>query len=90
MTIKILLISLLGVSLSGCFSNEPKEKTGDSEKKLGELTINYYADKSVNSLEVPPDLTSPDYQKAFRISQYAKNIDENMVNFKEVKVEEIS
>jgi len=32
MTIKILLISLLGVSLSGCFSNEPKEKTGDSEK----------------------------------------------------------
>ena len=88
MTIKILLISLLGVSLSGCFSNEPKEKTGDSEKKLGELTINYYADKSVNSLEVPPDLTSPDYQKAFRISQYAKNIDENMVNFKEVKVEE--
>jgi len=88
MTIKILLISLLGVSLSGCFSTEPKEKTGDSEKKLGELTINYYADKSVNSLEVPPDLTSPDYQKAFRISQYAKNIDENMVNFKEVKVEE--
>jgi len=88
MTIKILLISLLGVSLAGCFSNEPKEKTGDSEKKLGELTINYYADKSVNSLEVPPDLTSPDYQKAFRISQYAKNIDENMVNFKEVKVEE--
>jgi len=88
MTIKILLISLLGVSLSGCFSNEPKEKTGDSEKKLGELTINYYSDKSVNSLEVPPDLTSPDYQKAFRISQYAKNIDENMVNFKEVKVEE--
>jgi len=67
--------------LNGCISNEPKDN--NSKEPLGELTINYYSDKSVNSLEVPPDLTSPESQKSFRISEYVKDINEQYISFSE-------
>jgi len=67
--------------LNGCISNEPKDN--NPKEPLGELTINYYSDKSVNSLEVPPDLTSPESQKSFRISEYVKDINEQYISFSE-------
>ena len=43
--------------------------------------MNYYADKTVKSLVVPPDLTKPNSQNSFRISEYVPNVNENIVNF---------
>jgi len=71
--------------IHGCVINE----TSDTEKKIsksselnpGSVAINYYADKSVKSLEVPPDLTQPDTQNSFRISEYASGLNENLIDF---------
>jgi len=52
----ILLISLF---ISGCFSEEVKQTIKENRVQLGDVKINYYSDKSVTSLEVPPDLTAP-------------------------------
>ena len=49
----ILLISLF---ISGCFSEEVKQTIKENRVQLGDVKINYYSDKSVTSLEVPPDL----------------------------------
>lgn len=47
----------------------------------GNIPINYYADKTVKSLIVPPDLTKPNAQNSFRISEYANNVNENIIDF---------
>jgi len=82
---KYLLLTLFTISIGGCFfSEEDKQSIKSSMNEtfnLGEININYYSDKSVSSLEVPPDLTKPDYQKSFRLSQYVKNIETDTVNF---------
>jgi len=77
---KIVIPLYILLMLIGCSSNDQKPT---DERKLGDIPINYYADKSVNSLEIPPDLTSPESQKAFRISEYVKDVSENMVSFKD-------
>jgi len=66
--------------LNGCFSEEQKQKIKENKILLGDLKINYYSDKSVTSLEVPPDLTSPNYENSFRIREFVKDIDLNTVN----------
>ena len=71
-------IFIIFIFLSGCFSNE-EVKT--SEKELGNLKINYYSNKSVTSLEIPPDLTSPEMQNAFRLSEFVSDVKENYVDF---------
>ena len=63
----ILLFSLF---ISGCFSEEVKETIKENRIQLGNVKINYYSDKSVTSLEVPPDLTAPSYENSFRLSEY--------------------
>jgi len=63
----ILLFSLF---LSGCFSEEVKQTIKENRVQLGNVKINYYSDKSVTSLEVPPDLTAPSYENSFRLSEY--------------------
>ena len=73
----ILLISLF---ISGCFSEELNETIKENRFQLGEVKINYYSDKSVTSLEVPPDLTAPKYENSFRISEYVSNVDPNYVD----------
>ena len=74
----ILLISLF---ISGCFSEELNETIKENRFQLGEVKINYYSDKSVTSLEVPPDLTAPKYENSFRISEYVSNVDPSYVDF---------
>lgn len=77
--IKILTITLLAFSVAGCFSF-----TQDKKKKspaLGKRDIQYYANKTVTSLEVPPDLTKPSSQNAFKLSEYATNIKEDTISF---------
>jgi len=67
--------------LSGCFSTDSNDKTIKQDRiELGNIKINYYSDKSVSSLEVPPDLTSPDYQNSFRLSELVTDIKNNTVN----------
>ena len=71
-------IFIISIFLSGCLSNE---EVKPSERGLGSLKINYYANKSVTSLEIPPDLTSPDMQNSFVLSEFVSNVKENYVNF---------
>ena len=66
--------------LNGCFSEEQKQAIKDSRVEVGNVKINYYSDKSVTSLEVPPDLTKPTYENSFRLSEYVGDIDPNTVN----------
>jgi len=73
----ILLISLF---ISGCFSEEVKQTIKENRVQLGDVQINYYADKSVTSLEVPPDLTAPKYENSFRLSEYVSNVDPSYVD----------
>lgn len=66
--------------LNGCFSKEQKEVIKENRIELGDIKINYYSDKSVTSLEVPPDLTHPSYENSFRLTEYVQNIDPNIAN----------
>lgn len=69
---KILLLSAITITLSGCIS-DIKEKIKD-ETKVGKTDIRYYADKTVNNLEVPPDLTKPNQKNALNLDKF---IDDN-------------
>jgi len=71
-------IFIIFIFLSGCFSNE---EVKPSERELGNLKINYYSNKSVTSLEIPPDLTSPEMQKSFVLSDFVSGVKENYVDF---------
>jgi len=71
-------IFIFSIFLSGCFSNE---EVKPSERELGNLKINYYSNKSVTSLEIPPDLTSPEMQKSFVLSDFVSGVKENYVDF---------
>jgi len=66
--------------LNGCLSEEQKQTIKDNRVELGNVKINYFSDKSVTSLEIPPDLTSPSYENSFRISDLVSDIDQNIVN----------
>ena len=79
MLAKIVML-LMAVSLSGCFSfgDEEKQKTPIG---LGERDIQYYSNKTVTSLEIPPDLTTPSSQNAFKLSEYVSNVQEDTISF---------
>ena len=88
---KILFLILIPTFISSCFSLD-EEIDGNAKRsktQLGDLKINYYSNKSVNTLDIPPDLTRPEEQKAFRLSEYVQDIDEKFINFsdKEIKKE---
>ncbi|HIG89014.1 outer membrane protein assembly factor BamC [Candidatus Thioglobus sp.] len=78
MMIKLSII-FLALSLSGCFSFNNKEDK--KQISLGERNINYYSDKTVTSLEIPPDLTKPSSQNAFKLSKYVTSIQEDTISF---------
>ena len=78
--IKIITTICIALFLNGCFSNDVNQKIKDERIDIGDIKINYYADKSVASLIVPPDLTEPSYQNSFRLSEYVDNIDTNIVD----------
>jgi len=76
------ILSLITLLLSGCFTESEKQilREDISFLNFSDVKINYYADKSVSSLEIPPDLTKPSYENSFRLSEYVQDYDENIVN----------
>nr|MCS5586511.1 outer membrane protein assembly factor BamC [Gammaproteobacteria bacterium] len=83
-----LSILFLALSLGGCISLGGDDKTEEEKQRevFVDKKINYYSDKTVSSLDIPPDLTTPSSQKAFKLSQYVSNVPEKIVDFsKEVK-----
>jgi len=76
----ILSFVFMVLFLTGCFSEEQKQIIKENRVELGDIKINYYSDKSVTSLEILPDLTSPSYENSFRLSEYSKDIQEDVVN----------
>jgi len=66
--------------LNGYFSQESIKTMNENRVELGDIKINYYSDKSVTSLEIPPDLTKPSYENSFRLSELASEIDPKIVN----------
>jgi len=77
-----LSIILLALSLGGCISLGGDEKV-EKQTVLGERDIKYYSNKTITSLEIPPDLTSPSSQNAFKLSEYVSNIQEDTISFSE-------
>jgi len=82
---KIFLMLFLFVSLTSCFSDNSNSREDNNLKK--NITFEYYSDKSVESLEVPPDLTSPTYQSAFKIENLHSNLNLNTVSLSDKKIE---
>jgi len=80
----ILLILLF---ISGCFSESQKENIKKNKPQIGDIEINYFSDKSVTSLEVPPDLTAPSYENSFRLSEYV-DVNSNTVNLTDKNIED--
>ena len=76
--------------LTGCFSEEQKQTIKNNRIELGNVKINYYSDKSVTSLEIPPDLTSPSYENSFRLNDYVNNVDSNTINLTNKESETVS
>jgi len=74
-----LSILLMALSLGGCISLDKEE---EKQAGLGERSINYYSDKTVTSLEIPPDLTKPSSQNAFKLSEYV-SVQEDTISFSE-------
>jgi len=74
--------------LNGCLSQETKQTIKENRVELGDIKINYYSDKSVTSLEIPPDLTSPTFENSFRISEFANDINPNTVNLTNKEIED--
>jgi len=81
-------ILLLSFFISGCFSEEQKQTIKENRVELGDIKINYYSDKSVTSLEIPPDLTAPSYENSFRLSEFTSDIDPKVVNLTNEVLEE--
>jgi len=80
---KIVFLNLfLALTVTGCV-----DTVIDSSKNLkrdidpGNIPINYYSDKTVKSLVVPPDLTKPNVQNSFRVSEFVTGINENIIDF---------
>ena len=75
--------------LGGCFSEQNAKENNSEVKKIdpGSLKINYYSNKTITPLDVPPDLTSPNYQRSFRLSEFTKaKLNENLVNFSDKEI----
>jgi outer membrane protein assembly factor BamC len=77
--IKTAVLAILSLSLTGCFSFDEKKEV--VETGLGERDIKYYANKTVTSLEIPPDLTKPSAQNSFKLENYVSNIQEDTISF---------
>jgi len=78
-----LLSVFLVLFLSGCMSLGGNDKTEEEKQREAfiDKQINYYSDKTVSSLDIPPDLTTPSSQKAFKLSQYVSNAPEKVIDF---------
>ena len=80
---KIVFLLLASLSLGGCFSFGDDKEEAKPEPTLGDRDIKYYSNKTVTSLEIPPDLTKPSSQNAFKLSEYVANVQEDTISFSE-------
>jgi len=80
---KIFNIVLIIFSMLIASCSDVIDSSDNANRKIdpGNIPINYYADKTVKSLVVPPDLTKPNTQNSFRISEYAKDVNESIIDF---------
>ena len=69
----------MGCSISDSLTKQIEKS--DQENSTKSVSINYYSDKTVKSLEIPPDLTKPNAQNSFRISEFYSGIDEKVIDF---------
>jgi len=77
----IILLVISSMIITSC--SDVIDTSDNANRKIdpGNIPINYYADKTVKSLVVPPDLTKPNSQNSFRISEYVSNVNENIIDF---------
>lgn len=75
---KLTLLLTTSIFLSSCIS-DIKEQIKD-ETKVDKTNIRYYADKTVNNLEVPPDLTKPNHKNALHLDKFIDD-DKNLTTF---------
>jgi len=82
MQLKVYIILFSTVFINACV-NSVIDTSNNKNRDInpGNIPINYYADKTVKSLVVPPDLTSPNSQKSFRVSEYVSGVNETIVDF---------
>jgi len=89
--LKVTYLLTMVLFLSSCLSQQQKETIKQNRIDNREVKINYFSDKSLTPLEVPPDLTSPSYENAFRIQAFVEDIDLNVVNLSNTeKISEIN
>jgi outer membrane protein assembly factor BamC len=70
-----IIILLLIMTLTACY--EPPKQNNE----LGKRNIDYYADKSVATLEVPPDLTKPNEKFNLDLKAVTKDVDVQYADF---------
>jgi len=82
MQLKVFTILFSTIFINACVDSVID--TSNNQKRdidPGNISMNYYADKTVKSLVIPPDLTSPQSQNSFRISEYVSGVNETVVSF---------
>jgi len=82
MQLKVFTILFSTIFINACVDSVID--TSNNQKRdidPGNIPMNYYADKTVKSLVIPPDLTSPQSQNSFRISEYVSGVNETVVTF---------
>ena len=82
MKLKVFTILFSTIFINACVDSVID--TSNNQKRdidPGNIPMNYYADKTVKSLVIPPDLTSPQSQNSFRISEYVSGVNETVVSF---------
>ena len=84
---KIIIISIV-ILLQGCI-NDIKNTIKESTTNIGKQDIRYYADKTVNNLEIPPDLTKPIQKNALNLDALV-DTSENLTTFDEREIKLIN
>jgi len=82
MQLKVFTILFSTIFINACVDSVID--TSNNQKRdidPGNISMNYYADKTVKSLVIPPDLTSPQSQNSFRISEYVSGVNETVLSF---------
>jgi len=73
----------IAIFLNGCFYSDDikNDKDEGPSVNIGDLRLNYYSNKTVTNLKIPPDLTEPNQQGAFKLSEFAQNVQEDIISF---------
>jgi len=83
----IIFISLSSIMLTSCVNDIINAVKKDT--KTNTQDIRYYADKTVNNLEIPPDLTNPRQKNALKLDKFIDD-DKDLTVFDESKIRTIN